>query len=192
MTLHLSSTDLWVISLCALCFLLLRNWAQASQSAKLLPPGPARRFLIGNLLDLPKELDWLHWAKFKKLYGPIASIYVLGQNHIIVNKFEIAQELLEKRSAIYSDRPKIMFGGEMIGWGETTSLLNYGAELKAQRRNIHQMMGTTKSVSKFHYLEDIEAKRFIKRVIENPEELEQLIRVCVLSFYSRFSTEFID
>lgn len=35
-----------------------------------LPPGPKRKPLIGNLLDLPQgELDWLHWLKHKDLYG---------------------------------------------------------------------------------------------------------------------------
>jgi hypothetical protein len=36
-----------------------------------LPPGPKPKFLIGNLLDLPKtgELEYLHWLKHKSLYG---------------------------------------------------------------------------------------------------------------------------
>ena len=36
----------------------------------LLPPGPKRKPLIGNLLDLPKgEFDWIHWLRHKELYG---------------------------------------------------------------------------------------------------------------------------
>ena len=47
--------------------------------------------------------------------GPISSLTAFGQHLIIVNEAHIAVELLEKRSAIYSDRPTLVFGGEMYG-----------------------------------------------------------------------------
>jgi hypothetical protein len=36
-----------------------------------LPPGPLRKPIIGNLMDLPTpdEQDWQHWLKHKKLFG---------------------------------------------------------------------------------------------------------------------------
>jgi hypothetical protein len=34
---------------------------------------------------------------------------------IIVNSVEVAIELLDKRGAIYSDRPIVQMGGEMVG-----------------------------------------------------------------------------
>ncbi len=34
-----------------------------------LPPVPKPLPLIGNLLDLPKGPNWIHWAKHKDLYG---------------------------------------------------------------------------------------------------------------------------
>ena len=36
-----------------------------------LPPGPAPYPLIGNLLDMPRGSEWLHWAKLKNVYGKI-------------------------------------------------------------------------------------------------------------------------
>jgi hypothetical protein len=38
-----------------------------------LPPGPKPKFLIGNLLDLPKpgELECLHWLKHRDQYGSL-------------------------------------------------------------------------------------------------------------------------
>lgn len=41
-----------------------------------LPPGPKRKPLIGNLLDLPQpgEYEWIHWMKHKDLYGEFDGI----------------------------------------------------------------------------------------------------------------------
>ena len=44
---------------------------------------------------------------------PISSVEVFGSTMIIVNDREVAVDLLDKRSAIYSSRPVLTFGGEM-------------------------------------------------------------------------------
>ena len=74
-----------------------------------LPPGPKPLPLVGNLFDLPKGPPWLHWDKFRKLYGPISSVTVLGRPLIILNDREVAVDLLEKSAAKYSDRPRLAF-----------------------------------------------------------------------------------
>ena len=38
------------------------------------PPGPKPLPLIGNLFDLPKDRDWVHWVKHKDIYGSINSL----------------------------------------------------------------------------------------------------------------------
>ena len=45
--------------------------------------------------------------------GPISSVTTFGQTLVILNDQSIAFELLEKRSSIYSSRPRFVFGGEM-------------------------------------------------------------------------------
>lgn len=45
--------------------------------------------------------------------GPISSVKVFGSTIIIINDKEIAVDLLDKRSAIYSCRPVLTFGGEL-------------------------------------------------------------------------------
>jgi hypothetical protein len=34
-----------------------------------LPPGPRGWPLLGSFFEMPDSFEWLHWAKFKSLYG---------------------------------------------------------------------------------------------------------------------------
>ncbi len=50
----------------------------------------------------------------RRVLGPITCLNVFGMNIIILNSLDDAIELFDKRSAIYSDRPRLVFGGEMF------------------------------------------------------------------------------
>ena len=45
--------------------------------------------------------------------GPISSVEVFGQRIIILNEHDVAFQLLDERSSVYSDRPTMVFVGEM-------------------------------------------------------------------------------
>ncbi|TDL20075.1 cytochrome P450 [Rickenella mellea] len=136
-----------------------------------LPPGPRPRPFIGNLLDLPTEYDWLHWAKHKPLYGPISSISVFGKTMILVHSATIAIDLFEKKSSVYSSRPTVVFAGQMCGWDGALPLQPYGPRFRAYRKNMSQIIGTKSAVSQFALLEEVETRKFLKRVMDNPDGL---------------------
>lgn len=68
-------TPALTLLLVPLALYLLHRFSTTVKQAPL-PPGPKPKFLIGNLLDLPKpgELEWEHWLKHKDLYGPLRAI----------------------------------------------------------------------------------------------------------------------
>ncbi len=103
--------------------LLLRQWFFRYKGP--LPPGPKGLPLVGNLFDFNPKYPWEKFAEWHEAYGmcccnvctvlatypdivlgPIVRISLLGQNIVILNTVEVATELLEKRSLIYSDRPQ--------------------------------------------------------------------------------------
>ncbi|KAE8385720.1 cytochrome P450 [Aspergillus alliaceus] len=143
-----------------------------------LPPGPPPKPIVGNLGDLPKpeEKDWLHWLKHKKLYGPISSVTMFGQTIVIVNDWRMAYDILDKRSAKHSSRPRLTFAGEMVGWNNSFALLEYSDRLREYRKALHRVMGTKTLASRLNPVQEVETRRFLLRVLEKPDDLIQHIR----------------
>jgi hypothetical protein len=69
------------------------------------PPGPKPLPIIGNLLDFPQEKSWLTYRKWHERYGDIVYVEAIGQKVVILGSASAVNDLLEQRSAIYSDRP---------------------------------------------------------------------------------------
>ncbi|KAF8225436.1 cytochrome P450 [Tricholoma matsutake] len=141
-----------------------------------LPPGPKGLPLVGNILDMPSEKGWLTFAQWGERWGDICSVTVLGQSFIILNSAEIAIEMLEKKSSIYSDRPTLQMGGELVGWKNTLVLLPYGDRFQRFRRLFHQAIGKPSTIKQFLPLEEFAIRRFLCRVLANPADLAAHVR----------------
>ncbi|KAF9022880.1 cytochrome P450 [Hymenopellis radicata] len=74
-----------------------------------LPPGPKGLPLVGHLFDRPVRNVYETYMKWAATYGDLVYYEVLGQPIIVVSSEEAANELFEKRSANYSDRPRMPF-----------------------------------------------------------------------------------
>jgi hypothetical protein len=80
---------------------------KSSRHALPFPPGPKPLPLLGNLFDMPTSREYQTYARWGKEYGDVVHVRALGQHIIILNSIEAANELLDRRSTIYSDRPFI-------------------------------------------------------------------------------------
>ncbi|KAG2034085.1 cytochrome P450 [Suillus americanus] len=124
------------------------------------PPGPPGWPLIGN----------------GKKYGDILHIEVLGQHIVVLNSVKTAMDMLDNKSAIYSDRPILPVGGELIGWKNATPLLPYGDRLRRHRKNFHNVIGTRAAMGIYNQVEEVETRRFLKRVFKKPDQLLPHVR----------------
>ncbi|KAF9483933.1 cytochrome P450 [Pholiota conissans] len=141
-----------------------------------LPPGPKGLPLVGNILDMPSEKEWLTFARWGELYGDICSVTVLGQPLIVVNSSKNAIDMLDKKSAIYSDRPVLLMGGELVGWKNTMVLLPYGDRFRRYRRLFHNLIGNQTAVKRFRPSQQIETRRFLRRILLSPNEFSDHVR----------------
>lgn len=160
-----------------------------------LPPGPSKLPILENLLDMPTSHEWITFAEWGKkwgmelhvvflfncsltsvLLGPMTTVSVFGQPMIIVNSAKTAMDMMDKKSGIYSDRPVMPMGGELVGWKDTLVLVPYGDRFRNYRKFFHQVIGSNSSVSLFYPIEELETHRFLKSVLKNPDELVTHIR----------------
>jgi hypothetical protein len=108
--------------------------------------------------------------------GDICSVTVLGQPLIILNSAKIATDMLDKKSSIYSDRPTLQMGGELVGWKNAVVLLPYGDRFRRHRRFFHRLMGSHSTMKQFLPIEELETRRFLRRVLAKPENLSAHVR----------------
>ncbi|KAG2007166.1 cytochrome P450 [Coprinopsis cinerea AmutBmut pab1-1] len=141
-----------------------------------LPPGPRRLPLLGNILDMPPSQEWLTFAEWGRKWGDMTSISIFGQEIIILNSIKLAVDILEKKGSIYSDRPVMEMGGELVGWKNTLVLIPYGDRFRSFRKMFHQVIGTHASMSNFHSVEEEETRKFLKALLKDPSNFVQHVR----------------
>jgi cytochrome P450 len=169
------SITLLDLSLAALALFILTRLFSSKQPAPL-PPGPKGLPLLGNVLDMPSAHEWLTFAKWGETWGDICSVTVLGQHLIIINSAKIAFDMLDKKSSIYSDRPTLQMGGELVGWKNTLVLLPYGDRFRNSRKLFHRLIGSHSAMQRFLPIEEVETHRFLRRVLTKPDDLAAHIR----------------
>lgn len=109
----LMSLVIFAVILVILCYRL----SKIGQRPRGCPPGPPTLPLIGNLHLMPKEKGHLQFQKWANEYGPIYSL-VLGTQIMIVLSSDVAvKDLLDKRSGIYSSRPDMYLGSDIVSGG---------------------------------------------------------------------------
>ncbi|KAF8876756.1 cytochrome P450 [Infundibulicybe gibba] len=123
----------------ALGFFLWKTFRGGKRANKMpLPPGPPAKPIIGNLWDLPKQYAWLHYAKMAETYGEIIHLNIFGRPLIILNSMKATTELLDKRSANYSDRPRLIMADELVGLNWDLAHMHYSDRWRVHRKTFNQ------------------------------------------------------
>ncbi|KAG2077743.1 cytochrome P450 [Suillus decipiens] len=182
----LTLTDVTGLDLCLACIglYLLKQMFKKNPAY---PPGPPGWPLIGNILDMPHIKPWLTFTEWGKKYGHILHIEVWGQHIVVVNSVKTAMDMLDNKSAIYSDRPIFPVGGELIGWKKIMTLLPYGNHFRRQRQNFHRVIGTRAAVGTYSQVQEVATRRFLKRVFTKPDQLRAHVRHTAAAVILRIS-----
>ncbi|KAG0704855.1 cytochrome P450 [Suillus ampliporus] len=145
--------------------------AWRSKSRLPFPPGPRSLPFVGNAFDIDVSKPWLTYATWKEKYGDIVYSRVLGQHIIIISSIQVAKELLDKRSAIYSDRP-VLRTNEEFGISFNTASLPYGETLRIHRKLFHQAYGAEAS-AEYHDLYLHKAYQLVIDLLNPSQRMEK-------------------
>ncbi|KAJ6503088.1 cytochrome P450 [Mycena vulgaris] len=132
---------------------------------------------------MPLHSEWETYRKWSKKYDSgVIHLSVMGTSIVVLSSVEAAEDLLDKRSAIYSDRPRghmlelmggtFMFGMQLIRPIFVSNLLlplalqRYGE--RAQRRHFHHELNAV-SARRFRSLEIQQAHDLLRRMLDNPD-----------------------
>ncbi|KAI0295310.1 cytochrome P450 [Multifurca ochricompacta] len=133
------------------------------------PPGPRRLPLVGNFFDMPATEGWITYKKWSDESGcDVVHADVLGSHVVILNSAKAANELLEKRSSVYSDRPRFTAFHVHV-------FLPYGDRWRRLRRafNYHFDAKTSKE---YRPLEMQAVQLLLRNLLSGPDNFSQHLR----------------
>ncbi|KAF8507774.1 cytochrome P450 [Gautieria morchelliformis] len=140
-----------------------------------LPPGPPGRWILGNLTDMPTQHEWETYAEWAKKYGGLVHIKIFGQSIVIIDTADIAYELFEKRSAIYSDRTELPMLKDLMGFTWFTAFMHYGQEWRRNRALMHKKLHPA-AAAEYHPIQAKHIRRMLRRLCESPDDFVNHIR----------------
>jgi len=139
------------------------------------PPGPRPYPIIGNLFDIPPGFQEVAFAKLAEKYGDVMHLSIFGRDFIILSNFEAARDLMDKRSAIYSDRPHFVLLIEMIGADRSLGLLPYGDQQRKHTRLVREGLSPNALLS-YRRLQEYEVTVLLQEIMTTPDEFRTQVR----------------
>ena len=105
------------------------------------------------------------------------SVNLLGQRVVILGSTQAAFELLDKRGAMYSDRPFLPVACGIVGHIRTIPMLSYNEKARKLRRMIMKAVGSRVLVDELMPLMSENIQTFLHGLLETPKDFKNHLRL---------------
>lgn len=127
-------------------------------------------------LQSGEKPEYVTYAELARKYGDLVYLKVFGKSILIVNSYELAHELFDKRGSIYSDRMVTPMLHDLTHFGYTALLtMPYSEKVTRQRAIIHDFISAKKVPKHWDMLEET-ARTFLCNLHLDPDNLYGHIR----------------
>ncbi|KAE8358143.1 cytochrome P450 [Aspergillus caelatus] len=149
-----------------------------------MPPGPFPLPLIGNTHLLPDQKPWIYFEQLAKEYNtPMITFWTGRRPTIWICDAWAANELLNKRAAIYASRPRMVVFSE-LGAGQSNMVnMYYGDRWRLHRKLTHMGVGL-QQVRNYRGFQNDESKVVALDLLREPKEY--------VSHFERYATSVVS
>ncbi|KAI5806620.1 cytochrome P450 [Peziza echinospora] len=148
------------------------------------PPGPIPIPILGNKWELPLRKPWYKLKQWTDKYGSIVTVWTGRRPTIVIGDPKVASDLLDKRSSIYSSRPRFVIMGKAFeALSQTfTNLINIGelftnndalltmpyGERWRKTKKIFHLGLCPKACESYKSIQESESRRLARDLTTNP------------------------
>ncbi|OCL06946.1 cytochrome P450 [Glonium stellatum] len=124
---------------------------------------------FGNTFQMPAYHQG-PWAKdMAKKYGEMFTCQVGSNTWVFLNSSRVVNDLLEKRSAIYSSRPPFPMASTIMSDNCRIVIQPYGEKWRSIRKIMHSILNKQNAPT-FAPFQDLESKHLLHDYLHNPDQ----------------------
>ncbi|KAL9710527.1 hypothetical protein Ac2012v2_006061 [Leucoagaricus gongylophorus] len=146
----------------------LRPSPSSATSSRSRQSTPRKHLLNGLLNTVRRYVGVRGLQRNNTTAGDVVRLTMFGQNMVVLNSLDAARDLLDKRSVIYSDRPRFVLFSDLMGWKNATTHLSYGQRFRRHRRWINHVFNV-RSVIHLRPLQLAETLVLLNGLITDPD-----------------------
>lgn len=143
-----------------------------------LPPGPPRKFVIGNLLDIPLQKEWQTYEKWSKIYGDLTYLNLCGTSILFVNSYKLASELFDQRGGLYSNRFHSTMLVDLAGWDWSMATMQPNEIWRKHRAILHKYISKP-VLPQYQEIFESSARNLLCRLYQSPNQFREHPRYAI-------------
>uniref|UniRef100_L2FR65 Cytochrome p450 n=1 Tax=Colletotrichum fructicola (strain Nara gc5) TaxID=1213859 RepID=L2FR65_COLFN len=141
-----------------------------------LPPGPRGLPIVGNLFDLAdSELVREKVRNWHQTYGDVFYTKVGATDYVWLSSPKAVKDLMDKKSAIYSSRPRLPLAQDVASGGSRQLFMAYGQDWRNLRKHSHSLLNLN-ATKKYRSTQELESRILLQDLLNKPDQFYTINR----------------